>query len=65
LNLVISENKLIPQPSYKNLKFIGELAFVREVLYCRIANLKKRTEIDNKSDAVHGEMENPCIKYRN
>ena len=38
----------------KTLKFTGELAFVREVLYRRIVNHLKQTEIDNKSDAVHG-----------
>lgn len=49
--------KHISQPSYikfKILKVTGELAFVRVVLYRRIVNFLKRTEIDNKSDAVHG-----------
>ena len=39
---------------HKILKVTGELAFVRKVLYRRIVNLLKQTEIDNKSDAMHG-----------
>ena len=54
LNLAISEKNASLSRPKKILKVTGELAFVREVLYRRIVNLLKRTEIDNKSDAVHG-----------
>jgi hypothetical protein len=52
--LVISEKNSSLSRHIKTLKFTGELAFEREVLYGRILNHLKQTEIDNKSDAVHG-----------
>ena len=54
LNFALSEKTHFSAIIHKILKVTGELAFVRKVLYRRIVHFLKRTEIDNKSDAVHG-----------
>jgi len=53
LKLVISKKTHLSAPTQKKPEAIVKLAFVKEVWYCRTANPRKRTVIDDKSDAVH------------